>query len=171
MWHIAFPCDSDCEAGLNKVLPVGYRAEQETEHAYLVKTEDFNKEVGRCRFAGGVATMSFDNEKPEGHAFAQAWGMTHPDMNPLTPLQGIVYLTEDGLYQLDKLPIGLLPDGEKLHYVSAGRAFFVEFLKGDWTDEYLTVLTMRRIWFTGDLDTDTGPATLRLGNIENEKTM
>ncbi len=160
------------ESRLNaEVLPVGFKAEIENDQYYRV-TDDRRSYVGGVAVVDGGLEVSFIYPKGSGKEFVQGFGIKHPWQNPLQVMFGVVYMVQPGLYQLNKTPWILLSEAlEESRHVGSSDAYFVRFLRGAWEKNWIQVELMQKILSTGQLLADTGPATLELGNLENENTM
>ena len=162
------------EAILAEYMPVGYRLEVLDQGRYVVMTDGDVYKVGHCQEVDCGVDFVFYEDSPEGLAYTQAFGLRHPEYNPLQVLYGVVYTIDGGqTFQLDKLPLRLKSQvlAELGHYTASKAAYFVSFKRGCWGKTWLEVDEKRLVLEGGRLGKDTGIEFLPLGNIENESTM
>jgi len=173
MFKITVPVDGKInQDSVERLLPHGYQADPcGFAGRFEILTSD-GFEVGHASIMAEGIQISAEEGYDSGNAFWKAFSLVHPDLNPFTMLYGVVYQSGDGKFQLDEEPERLpqTAEEEAQHYTGT-KAAFVEFRRGSWSEDSLTVLKYRPVLKSGGLGPDEGEKTLPLGNIENKDTM
>lgn len=162
------------EKGVNALLPDGYVVDPWTATKFSVKVELTREPVGFVEASEGLLVFKFFAHTAAGNNYISAFGLAHPEYNPRKVLWGFVYdFPSTHLFQLDKGPVRLEVEalGQLQDYDTVENVYMVKFYQGDWSAEFLGVISMQKVLPGGVLAEDTGPIMLPMGNIENDRTM
>lgn len=165
------------EDGVTAILPNNYWAEPllpdgSGVRKFLVKPDASLDVVGRVEIGDGLLVFKFYTETKAENKYISDFGLAHPAYDPMKVFWGIVYSIEAEKYQLNKEPWQLFGQAfDEAKLVGNSNSYLVMFYRGDWVSDQLTVISMQKILPGGQLLVNTGPATLELGDLENERTM